>query len=180
MNKYHEIRAWICSLRHVPSFRALIWHLRQIVRIVLWDERGTALIKSALCVPLVLFAAVGLLLVVNNIEHANACHLEAEQIRAAFKSRYDNDIELYYSVTRGTILALLRIEDNRYGGIVWRVTENLGARWLDSECYECTAFIHSHAYWNRVLKRDRYMPLVAYPSIQQQYHNWILSQFGDW
>ena len=176
-DKLVELMAWVRGLRNVRSLRSFVWHLRQIVRIVWWNERGSTAIKSALCIPL---ALGGLVFVVNNIAHGNSRHAEASVVRELFKSHYGNDVELYFSIARGTVLSLVRTENEQYSGIVWRVTENAGQRWLDSECYECTAFIRQMYYWRKVIKRDGYVPLAAYPSIQRQYHNWITAQLGDW
>lgn len=134
-----------------------------------------------------LFAAliVGVVCMLNTA-HANRRHDEAPALRAVFRQSPQGS-EVYYSPTRGTILALFSIESvdsspNKMGGIIWRVTENRGngTVWLAEEAYECSAFIAERQYWNRVVKRDGYFPLVSYPNIQAAYWNWILAQLQEY
>jgi hypothetical protein len=130
-----------------------------------------------------LFLYAGVMMALGNVRntgHADAKHLEAPVLRATFQ-KSSTGAELYFSPSRGTILALFVAEGakpDEIGGIVWRVTENNGTRWLGEEAYECTAFVSTRAYWNNVIKRDGYAPLVGFPNIEQAYWNWILAQFN--
>jgi len=127
--------------------------------------------------------ASGIVLVQNGA-HAPARHTEAEQVRVDFATRLKNkDVEFWYSVSRGTVLALFRV-DSKWAGLIHRITENNGEGWLgDTSCaggeepYECTAFIHERAYWDRVIVRDGYVPLDTCPDIAGLYLRWVITQY---
>lgn len=114
-----------------------------------------------------------------NQSHADTKHAEDPDLRSMFWSNKDSTVEFYFSVVHGTVLALFPMGDgsSRYGGIIWRVTENMGTIWLGENAYECTAFIGTFRYWQNVLSRDGYMPLIGYPNIASAYFTWIASQF---
>lgn len=123
---------------------------------------------------------------VRNSAHALSRHAEAEQVRADFATRLKTkqNVEFWYSPSRGTVLALFLVVDNQWAGLVHRITENNGEGWIgdtvctgEEEPYECTAFIHDRSYWDRVIRRDRYVPLNTYPDIAGMYLRWVAGQY---
>lgn len=128
-----------------------------------------SLVRTSGIFLLVLVSACGVFLLINNQEHANGRHLEAELVRATY---YQDDLcsgeELWFSPSRGTILALCYIDElSQWGGVILQVTENNGTVLLSPEdAYERSAFSADRKYWNNVLKRDGYMALYLFPDVE--------------
>lgn len=194
MNTQSEIRSWINSLKHARRWRDRFWHIGRILslsyhafaqwvgRTLTRHQRGQA--HAGTLAFFFIFAVIGLLFI-RNASHANSKHAEAPQLRAELRTRLErdtNDIEFWFSPRQGTVLALMKLGNNEYGGIVHRVTENNGQRWLGDYCYECTAFVGSHSYWygalgrRGVIKRDGYAPLWGTPDVAHQYIQWLRIQ----
>ena len=175
--RWAELRGWWHGLRRAP-WRAWGWHIRSMWRVLTQLQDGQASVRATGVLFLLGAMIVLVVLLMSNAQHALVReHSEAPAIRAAFVEREPNAVEFYYSLGRGTVLALFSTEDGQWAGLVHRVTENQGAVWLADEGYECTAFVAERAYWDRVLKRDRYVPLVAYPSIMELYFSWVRGQY---
>jgi hypothetical protein len=81
-----------------------------------------------------LVAAALILFLVRNQGHADSKHIAAPTVRAAYREQTCEGTEVYYSIVRGTILVLCGVPNTRKtGGIVFRVTEDQGTRWLGSD-----------------------------------------------
>ena len=196
--KWIEVRAWIRGFRNAPNWSARWWHFKEILWIIIVrssakvsakvDQTGQAVTAYALMLTLLALIATAsavqmtqqsvrsvVVQSVRNEAHANAKHPEAMALREWFKST--PGVETYWSLSRGTILALFRTEDGRWGGIVWRVTEDNGLRWLGDECYECTTFATSRLYWDGVILDGGYLPLIGFPDLMGLWWNWIRAQF---
>jgi hypothetical protein len=123
-----------------------------------------------------LVAASLILFLVRNQSHADSKHVAAQTVRAAYREQTCEGTEVYYSIVRGTILVLCGIPDSRKtGGIIFRVTENQGTRWLGEDAYECSAFVAERSYWNRVILRDGYVLLATYPNVERLFNEWYWS-----
>lgn len=181
-----ELSSWLHSLRYARRWRDRFWHIGRILSIA-WHALKERIRHQpsgqarVLTLGVLALGAIGFLFIAN-ASHANSKHTEAPRLRAELRQRYDNDVEFWFSPRQGTVLALMKLGDNEYGGLVHRVTENNGKRWLGRFCYECTAFIGSRNYWyggpgrRGVIKRDGYVPLWSVPDIARQYMQWLRIQ----
>lgn len=123
------------------------------------------------CVGFLIFAL--LFVVVKNEQHANSRHIEAPLIREHYRNETCEATEMWYSIKRGTILILCGLPNSKlWGGLIFRVTENNGQRWLGDNCYEATAFTAKRSYWRRVIKRDKYAPIMNFPNIKRMFREW--------
>jgi len=98
----------------------------------------------------------------------DAMHIEAVHIRTTYRNDLCEGTEMYFSPKMGTLLILCGIpRTDKWGGIIWRVTENNGQIVLGEEMYEVTVFGAERRYWNNVIKRDLYAPLFISPHMQR-------------
>ena len=127
-----------------------------------------ALKRSLPMLALVTLMAMGMIAIGANTAK-DTKHLEAINLRTWYRNEMCEGTELYFSPSRGTLLVLCGIPESRdWGGIIYRITEDNGNRFLGDEAYECTAFVSSRRYWDKVLVRDGYMPLAMYPDLQRR------------
>lgn len=95
---------------------------------------------------------------VLNQEHANIKHgNEAIITRAKIRDRLCLDEKFYFNPVRGTFLVLCNIENDLWGGVPIRFTEDNGCKLIGDNAYECTVFIERWKHWQRVLTRDGYI-----------------------
>ena len=111
---------------------------------------------------------------IRNQQHAaERGHTEAPLIRASYKEGSCDGNEMWFSPTRGTVLILCGMPNsNQWGGIIIRFTENMGQNILWEDAYECSCFVSARGYWNRVIKRDGYIPLANNPSVEKAFRGW--------
>ncbi len=115
---------------------------------------------------LLVMAAIVLTFVTPNTTK-DTRHIKAPTIRTTFKKNICEGEELYYSFRMGTLLILCGLSNSdEWGGLVWRVSENNGERSLDNP-YEITVFAANRVYWNTVITRDGYTPIVLVPSLKR-------------
>lgn len=125
-------------------------------------------VKASGSFLLMLVLICGVFLLINNQEHANSRHIEAELVRATYRDGLCSGEELWFSPSRGTILVLCYIDElNEWGGVIMRITEDNGNVPLSPEdAYECSAFSAKRSYWQNVLRRDGYRALYLFPSVE--------------
>lgn len=110
---------------------------------------------------------------VRNENHANSKHINAPVIRQSYQDGVCEGTEMWFSPSRGTILILCGIpSSNQWGGLIFRVTENNGEKWLGDNAYECSVFASNRGYWTKVIERDNYFPMVMYPDIERMFKGW--------
>ena len=120
------------------------------------------------------FLALASILVIGANSHALK-HTEAGQLRARYQADGCEGTEVYFSPPRGTLLILCGIPQSRqWGGLIYRVAENYGHRFLGDGAYEVTVFSASRRYWNQVLIRDDYLALALFPDVERQ----VRDRFG--
>ena len=183
MNKLREFMSWMRGLANAPR-RFWLWHIMSAFRSFLpHGEGGQAVVGMMFLITFSILVVGGITTVyvntTRNSDHANDAHSTANLARQNIDV---NDVRtsLYFSAKRGTILAIARDSNtNQCAGIIWRVTENNGERWIGDECYECTAMMATCKYWNGVIRRDRYVWLWGYPSIQSAFFEWMIAINGS-
>jgi len=124
---------------------------------------------------LVLLAVLGAV-IVNNVEHATKKHAHARTLRHAHEEGLCRAQEAYVSLRRGTLLVLCEMDPDLWGGLVWKVIETRhGERVLmdEGDMYECTCFAAERAYWERVIRRDGYVPVWDRPRWVKRL-NWLI------
>ena len=178
MNKLREFMGWVRGLKNAPR-RFWLWHIASAFRSFLpYGEGGQAVVGMMFLITFSLVVVGGFTTVyvntTRNSDHASVSHSTADMARQNIDV---NNVRtsLYFSARRGTILAIAKdVDTNQCAGIVWRVTELNGSRWIGTDCYECTAFMAPCKYWNRVIRRDRYIPLWGYPDIKRLFYEWMI------
>jgi len=122
-------------------------------------ERGGGLGFSKLLVlGLLVFTCYAV--ISNGTRHATRTHTEAPTLRFQHENGLCQQKEAYVSLRRGTLLVLCQTQDGQWGGIVWKVLEfrNENTQLMaQGDMYECTAFVSSRSYWDRVIARDGYV-----------------------
>lgn len=95
---------------------------------------------------------------VLNQEHANIKHGDQAIVtRQRIRDRLCLDEKFYFSPVRGTFLVLCNIENDLWGGLPIRFTEDNGCKLIGDNAYECTVYIQKWHRWKTVLTRDGYV-----------------------
>ena len=131
--------------------------------------------KAMAFLPVVVLVVLilGAVFISNQQHAAERGHIEAPLIRSSYKEDSCDGSELWFSPIRGTVLVLCGMPNsNQWGGIIIRFTENMGNNILWEDAYECSCFVSSRKYWNRVITRDGYIPLANKQSIQKAFNGW--------
>jgi len=186
--KLTELLAWIRGFKNAPSLKQRLWHIGQIIRVALTPtplaETGQTLAGFAVVLVIVVAGAALVIQQVTLTSHPTTVHgdsaIMARTAMAVNISEEDPKARLYYSLKRGTVLAIVNMGNNDKGipacaGSVFRITENEGKTSLieTGEAYECTAFVSSCSYWNGVIKRDRYAPIIQFPDVMDTFLDWF-------
>jgi len=109
-------------------------------------------------------------------QHAKEKHIEAMDIQQYYSSRVCDAVEVYFSPVRGTMLILCEVQEFEpamCGGMIYRITEDGGRRFLGSEAYMVTAYPATRPYWDGVIAQDGYQKWAKYVSL----HGVVKSQF---
>jgi len=181
--KWVELKAWWAGLDNAPNWSARWWHFKEMLRIAVGrspGETGQAIAGVAVVLGLITLiagvATVNFTYTATTVaRHADRVHSEAQMIRTEYNGK--TQAEFYFASKRGTVLAIFEVSTGEIAGIVWRVTEDQGRRWLGDEAYECTTFVSTRKYWNKVIKRDGYLPLASFPSTSDLFFHWVSAQF---
>lgn len=182
-----ELLAWAKGIKNVKGGpRAYWWHLRQMLHILFRpvkdDEKGEAEIAVFFGALALLILGMFALVIVgewqsHNMEHADSKHASAPLVRSAVQSSGPDKCEVWYAPIRGTALILVSMGDNRWGGVIWRVADS-NNRPICEDSYECSAFARDRSYWSRVIMRDGYVPIAAYPNIFEALANHVFGVIG--
>ena len=98
--------------------------------------------------------------------HSNN-HVESDLVMVRYNARMCDTLLAYYSSVRGTLLFLCGLpQTDMYGGLIYRITENNGQRFLGDESYKVSVFVDHKSYWNTVILRDSYSLFGGYSNLQ--------------
>jgi hypothetical protein len=119
------------------------------------------LIPAAVLVCAILVAAS----TVTGMTHANRRHSEAPAVRAMVRNGTCQAKEIWFAPASGRVLFLCQTEhDPRlWGGWIVFIAQNNGTELIQP--HEATVLVSSEAYWRGVIRRDRYMPMLNFPTI---------------
>lgn len=98
--------------------------------------------------------------------HADVRHPEAPAIRSKISEGLCSAKHAYFAPPSGRVLFLCQLEDNPrlWGGWIIYVTQDNGSELLDP-IHEATCFVSRKSYWDRMIVRDGYIPIVLYPEV---------------